>query len=46
MRRLILDLFAVPDGWSHAHTVLEAGDIGLEPRTGLRAWRLNSIWKK
>lgn len=30
MRRIILDLFAGPGGWSHALTVLGARDIGLE----------------
>ena len=34
MRRIILDLFAGPGGWSHALTVLGARDVGLEPRTG------------
>lgn len=30
MKRIILDLFAGPGGWSHALTVLGARDIGLE----------------
>lgn len=30
MRRIILDLFAGPGGWSHALTILGARDIGLE----------------
>lgn len=30
MRRIILDLFAGPGGWSHALTVLGARDVGLE----------------
>ncbi|CQR61878.1 Modification methylase SinI [Streptomyces leeuwenhoekii] len=30
MRRIILDLFAGPGGWSHALTLLGARDIGLE----------------
>ncbi len=30
MRRIILDLFAGPGGWSHALTVLGARDLGLE----------------
>ncbi|GAA3496697.1 DNA cytosine methyltransferase [Streptomyces prasinosporus] len=30
MRRIILDLFAGPGGWSHALSVLGARDIGLE----------------
>jgi DNA (cytosine-5)-methyltransferase 1 len=30
VRRIILDLFAGPGGWSHALTVLGARDIGLE----------------
>lgn len=30
MRRIILDLFAGPGGWSHALTTLGARDIGLE----------------
>ncbi|MDQ0810317.1 site-specific DNA-cytosine methylase [Streptomyces sp. B3I7] len=30
MKRIILDLFAGPGGWSHALTVLGAQDIGLE----------------
>ncbi len=30
MRRIVLDLFAGPGGWSHALTVLGSRDIGLE----------------